>query len=77
MLQRISSREEGGGDSFEEGVRADVTEKMTLEQMLEGEAMLISGGGVFQAEGRACAKALRQETVTSGVEVGWEVRPGR
>lgn len=38
----------GGGNTFEEGVRADLTEKFTLEQMLGGGAMLTSeysGGG--------------------------------
>lgn len=36
MLQRQSSRERGRGDTFEEGVRADLTEKFKLEQILEG-----------------------------------------
>lgn len=43
-------------------VRANLTEKMTLEQVLEGRAMLISGGTVFQAKERTSAKALRWET---------------
>ena len=40
--------------------------------MLEGGAVLIPGGRVFQVEGRTSAKALRQETAVSGVGEGWK-----
>lgn len=59
MLQRKSSREVGDGDNFGKSVRADLTEEMTLEQVLEGGARVMSGGRVFQAGGRVSAKALR------------------
>lgn len=52
MLQRGSNREACGGDNSEEGVKTDFMEKMTLGQMLEGGAMLISGGRALrQREG--------------------------
>lgn len=38
----------GGGDNFEQGVRTDFKKKMMLEQMLEGGAMVISGGRMFK-----------------------------
>ena len=76
MPQRKSSREVGGGDSFEAGVKTDLTEKMTLEQMLEGGAVLIPGGRAFQVEGKTSAKALRQETAVSGVVGVVEGGPG-
>lgn len=54
MLQRMSNREAGGGDNFEDHVKADLTEKIMLEQMLERGALLISGGNVLrQWEGQA------------------------
>lgn len=71
MPQSKSSQDVGGGDGFEAGVKTDLTEK-TLEQMLEGGAVLIPGGQVFQVEGRTSAKALRQETAVSGVGEGWK-----
>ena len=43
MPQRKSSREVGSGDSFEAGVKTGLTEKMALEQRLEGGAVLIPG----------------------------------
>lgn len=58
MSVRKSSREAGDGDNFEEGVRVGLRE-MKLEKMLGvGGAMLTSGEGAFQAEGRAGTKAL-------------------
>lgn len=44
----MSNREAGGGDNFEDRVRADLTEKIMLEQMLEGGAILISGDNMFR-----------------------------
>ena len=55
MLQRRSSREVGGGDNGEKSFRADLPEKMTLGQVLEGRAVLISGGRVFHVKGRTSA----------------------
>lgn len=48
MLQRRSNREACGGDNFEEGVKTDFMEKMTLGQRLEGGAMLVSAGRVLR-----------------------------
>lgn len=76
MPPRKSSRQVGGGDSFEAGVKTDLTAKMTLEQMLEGGAVLIPGGRVVQVEGRTSAKALRQETAVWGMGAGVEVGTG-
>ena len=50
--------------------------EMALEQRLEGGAVLIPGGRVFQVQGRTSAKALRQETAVSGVGGVVERGPG-
>lgn len=62
----------GGGDSFEAGVKTDLTERMTLEQRLEGGAVLIPGGRVVQVEGRTSAKAPGRRLPCGGWGQGWK-----